>query len=213
MTEIRLASVNIGQSENISIGKKTIETGIFKNPVRNKVRVTPEGLETDIIADKERHGGKDQAVYIYSLEDYAWWSKELDHELAVGTFGENLTITGLCGSAIRIGDRLKINDVLMEVTFARIPCATLGARMKNQSFIKRFVREKRTGVYLRVLIPGELQVGDLINYIPTNEKHPLVTELFDLWYAKERCPDLLQKGLKAPIAARAREVFEYLINE
>ena len=56
--------------------------------------------------DTKNHGGPDQAVYVYGGADYAWWSAELEQELAPGTFGENLTISDLESAPLAIGDRL-----------------------------------------------------------------------------------------------------------
>jgi hypothetical protein len=38
------------------------------------------------------HGGAAKAVYGYPLEHYAFWREELEEELPLGAFGENLTV-------------------------------------------------------------------------------------------------------------------------
>lgn len=86
----------------------------------------------------------------------------------------------------RIGDRLQINIILLEITFPRIPCATLGARMDDMTFVKRFIEAKRPGVYTRVIESGEVKVGDRIEILPTTNNFPTIIELYELWHAKER---------------------------
>ena len=47
-----------------------------------------------MICNKKYHGGRDQAIYLYSVEDYAWWSDTLGQRVFAGTFGENFTTSG-----------------------------------------------------------------------------------------------------------------------
>lgn len=211
--DLRIVSVNIGTREPIRIGKETAETGINKQPTHCNVKIEKHGLVGDVIADKEHHGGADQAVYLYSLEDYAWWSITLQTDLSPGTFGENLTITGLDFASLRIGDRFQINDVLLEVTCGRIPCAKLASRMEDPTFVKRFAEAGRPGAYTRVLSMGAVQTNEQVSFIPTSENHPTVVELFEMWYAKDRDSALLRRGLAAPIAERARGAFEFWLGE
>src|SRR5215208_4994589 len=91
---MRLLSINIGHKRAIQGAKASGTTGIYKLPV-DTAQITAEGLRDDAICDRENHGGVDQAVYVYGTPDYAWWSEELCRELSPGTFGENLTVSGL----------------------------------------------------------------------------------------------------------------------
>ena len=156
------------------------------------------------------HGGKDQAVYLYSQIDYDWWSKKLNRDLLPGTFGENLTLSNFGTSNLKIGDRFHINNIIIEVTMARIPCATLAAKMKDTSFVKVFKHAKRPGAYTRVIKEGELQIGDKATFVPTSEDYPTVLELFELWYTKDVKSPIFKKALKAPISERTKATFESL---
>src|SRR5215211_1617187 len=103
---MELISINIGQARAIRNGKASGTTGIYKSPVDAPVEITSLGLAGDVICDSGNHGGVDQAVYVYGTTDYAWWSAELERDLAPGTFGENLTISELESARLDIGDRL-----------------------------------------------------------------------------------------------------------
>ena len=100
---------------------------------------------------QKHHGGPDQAVYVYLSEDYDWWSKTLGRPIAPGTFGDNITISGLTSADLAIGDRLIAGDVVIEVTTPRIPCNTLAARMGDPGFVKAYRDAGRPGAYCRVI--------------------------------------------------------------
>ena len=117
---MRVDSVNAGRAELMKIGARTISTGIRKAPVERGY-VGLLGLAGDVVADVENHGGPDQAVYVYSAEDYAWWGKELGAAPAPGTFGENLTLSSFDPEPVQIGDRYRVGAALLEVTAPRIP--------------------------------------------------------------------------------------------
>ncbi len=103
---MQLISVNIGQERTQQNGTKVETTGIYKLPTNEAVEIKTLGIQSDFIASKKHHGGPDQAIYVYGAADYEWWSKELNRELAPGTFGENLTISELESAQFNIGDRL-----------------------------------------------------------------------------------------------------------
>jgi MOSC domain-containing protein YiiM len=213
MNSIQIFSVNIGKPETIEIGNKAVTTGIFKHPIQGKVSINNQGVVGDTVADTTRHGGVDQAVYLYSAEDYAWWAAELQKDVPIGMLGENLTLSSFGTIPLRVGDRIHINTILLEITFPRIPCATLGARMGDAGFVQRFIQAQRPGVYARVLEAGELQVGDAVDILPRPHNFPTVTELYELWHAKQRDAKLLHRGLEAPIAQRARAAFQFWLEQ
>lgn len=210
---MKILAINLGKSQSIKIGNKAIDTGIYKESTVGQVAITSQGLAGDWIADRDRHGGADQAVYLYSAADYEWWEKALGQKIAYGTFGENLTLAHFGQQPLRIGDRFTINGVVLEITFGRVPCATLGARMNDPQFVKKFVDAGRCGVYTRVLQTGTVQQGDIVSLLPAVQKFPTVQALYDLFHAKERDPDLLRRGLEAPIASRARRAFQHWFDQ
>ncbi|MGI9236470.1 MAG: MOSC domain-containing protein [Woeseiaceae bacterium] len=204
---MRLSSVNIGSVETVGEGDRTLTTGICKRPVSGSVRVGELGLAGDQIVDGKHHGGPDQAVYAYSADDYRWWRNSGDREFSPGLFGENLTIEGL-PSNMHIGDRLLVGDVVLEVTSARIPCGTLAARMQDHNFGLAFRKAERPGVYLRVLNPGEVEVGNSVTLVETEAELVTVLDLFRFAYETEHDADRLHQFLEAPIAERVRKKVE-----
>lgn len=201
---MQIISVNVGRAQLIETAKSTDTTGIYKIPVVAPVRVTSLGLAGDAVCDVKHHGGVDQAVYVYGEPDYAWWAQELGVELAPGTFGENLTISDLESALLSIGDRLHADEVILEVTAPRIPCATLAARMGDPQFVKRFRQAERPGVYCRVIREGAIHAGETVRHEPYAGQTVGVREMFRDFYDREWDEARLRRHLAAPIAVRDR---------
>ncbi|WP_430780421.1 MOSC domain-containing protein [Actinoplanes sp. G11-F43] len=200
MTSGTILSLNVGGSEP-NPGKGGV-TGIGKRPVDHPVTVRRPGPKTtglhsgvvgDFIGDVKHHGGDDQAVYAYAVEDYAWWSAELGRDLAPGLFGENLTTQGLNLYDAVLGEQWRVGaGVVLETTFGRIPCATFQHRMGEPRWIKRFAASNRTGAYLRILTEGEISPGDRIEVVERPAHGLTLSEAFRIYmHAPEDLSQLL----------------------
>ena len=204
-----LLSVNIGSPELLN-GSAT-PTGIVKLPRTGPVTIDEMGVLGDAVLDKKHHGGRDQAVYIYLQADYDWWAAEAGQPFPPGTFGENLTIGGLEGGNLSIGDRLQVGDVLLEVTYHRTPCATLGRKMGDPRWVKRFAKALRPGAYMRVLVPGTVEAGMAVNYLPFAGERVTVSELMATDGMRERPRELMERVLRTPIREKTRLKWEPLL--
>lgn len=204
---MHLISVNCGQEQEIASAKISGKTGIYKQPVNERVQITETGLAGDAVMDKENHGGPDQAVYVYGAPDYAWWSETLGRELTPGAFGENLTIAGLESAGFRVGDRLPVGRVVLEVTDPRIPCSTLAARMGDPAFVRRFRFAERPGLDCRVILAGWVQPGDPVTVERYSGETISIIEMYRA-YEKELDEATIRRHLAAPIAIRARVEME-----
>jgi len=205
--DIEICSVNLGRAETIVHGDRSLMTGICKRPADGSVHIGESGLEGDAVLDEEHHGGRDQAVYAYRLEDYQWWSDEAGLAWEPGLFGENLTIKGLPGDMV-IGDRLLIGDVVLEATSARIPCDTLATRLRDRGFGMAFRKAERPGTYFRVLNPGSVAAQDAVEMVECGSNDVTVLDLFRFAYQTSHDSERLLRFLEAPIAERVRNKVE-----
>jgi MOSC domain-containing protein YiiM len=201
-----LQSVNRGKPEPIAA--KSSLTCIFKRPVAGAVEIDAQGLKDDAVIDRRHHGGVDQAVYVYFADDYDWWSGELGGAVTPGTFGENLTIAGIEGRAVAVGDRFLIGPVLLEVTCHRTPCAVFAARMGDPRWVKRFHRAGRPGAYCRVIAPGMVEAGMPVVYQPYAGERITVSELMELDGTREPDPGFMRRALTAPVHYKMRADYE-----
>ncbi len=205
MSAVTLVSVNTGVLERLT-PSSTSRTGIRKTPLGGPVLCDAQGLVGDAIGNHKHHGGPDQAVYLYSAADYAWWSETLGRPCTPGLFGENLTISDWWDTP-RAGDRVQFGEVILELTAPRIPCSTLAAHMGDPRFVDRFAKAARPGAYARVIQPGVLESGMHGTVIPGEASWCAVDTLFALWLDTTVDSATLIDALRAPVAIRLRERF------
>lgn len=176
--EARVIAVSVAAARDVPWNGRRVRTGIYKAPILGRVRARRLGLEGDEQADLEVHGGPLKAVYAYPAEHYDFWRRELPGtELAWGSFGENLTTTGLSEHDVHVGDRFGIGTAVLAATKPRFPCYKLGIRFGREDIVPRFLMSGRTGFYLQVLEEGTLGTGDPIARLKRNPSAPLIEDL------------------------------------
>src|SRR5881397_1799533 len=120
-------------------------------------------IDGDDQADRNAHGGEHRAVFVYQIDSYRYWERELGREdFSYGQFGENFTVEGLADDEVCIGDRYRIGSALLEVSQPRVTCYRLGLRMNEPQMPSLVVAHHRPGFYLRVLEEGDVGAGDPI---------------------------------------------------
>lgn len=175
---MKLISVNVGRSREIGTSHgKPVESAIYKQPVKGPVTARKLGLDGDQQADLTVHGGENKAAYVYPSEHYDYWKQRFpEREMLWGTFGENLTTSGLMEGDVRQGDQLLIGSAEFVVTRPRLPCYKLGIKFGTQEMLKWFLDSERTGFYLRVSREGRIQAGDSIRLVKAgNESATIVS--------------------------------------
>src|SRR5262249_20819463 len=73
---MRVLSVNVGPPREVLWRGKPVTTGIWKEPVTDRVLLRRLNFDGDRQADLRVHGGPDKAVYAYPSEFYELWSRE-----------------------------------------------------------------------------------------------------------------------------------------
>jgi len=192
-----LISVQVGVPRTVLLDGGEVSTGIFKTPVRERVRMRALNLEGDRQADLSVHGGRDKAVYAYPSEHYAYWKKELPGvDLPWGSFGENLTTQGLLEGDVFLGDRFTIGEAEVVVTQPRIPCYKLNLKFQRGDMAKRFLASHRSGFYFRVLREGEIGAGDEIVRVHQDENHVSVSDVLKVYLGAPDSEELRERALR-----------------
>jgi MOSC domain-containing protein YiiM len=92
----KLLSVNVGLPKDVSWEGRTVFTGVFKDPVPGPRRVGKLNVDGDGQGDLAGHGGEQRAVFVYQIDSYRYWERQLGRDdFVYGQFGENFTVEGL----------------------------------------------------------------------------------------------------------------------
>lgn len=123
------------------------------------------GAAGDVVGDLKHHGGADKAIYAFAREELDYWEKVLEKTLLDGCFGENLTTTGIVWKDVQINQRFAVGTAVLEVSVPRTPCRTFAGWIGAPTWVKTFSARGDAGAYLRVITPGKIAAGDLIEAI------------------------------------------------
>ncbi len=195
----RLLSVNVGRPREIAWRGKTVYTSVWKKPVNGRRLVRRLNVDGDAQGDLAGHGGEHRAVFVYQMDSYRYWERELKrHDFTFGQFGENFTVEGLADSEVSIGDRFRIGTAVFEVTQPRVTCYRIGMRMDEPRMAALLVEHRRPGFYFRVLEEGEAGAGDEIVRIAEGPERLTVAAADALLYLPGPAKDGLERALRIP---------------
>src|SRR4051812_14336231 len=195
----RLLSVNVGGPRDVAWQGKTVRTAIWKEPVEGPRMVRRINIDGDDQADRLAHGGEHRAVFVYQIESYRYWERELGRDdFAFGQFGENFTVEGLADDEVCIGDRYRIGGALFEVTQPRVTCYRVGIRMDDAAMPSLLVAHHRPGFYLRVLEEGPVVAGDAIVKVADGPERLSVADVDALLYLPKKSRAMLERALRVP---------------
>jgi ferredoxin-NADP reductase/MOSC domain-containing protein YiiM/ferredoxin len=194
-----LLSVNVGMPKAVTWHGRTVFTGVFKDPAPGPRRVRTLNLDGDGQGDLAGHGGEQRAVFVYQIDSYRYWERELGrNDFGYGQFGENFTVEGLADDEVCVGDRYRIGTATFEVTQPRVTCYRVGIRMNDPRIPALLVSRRRPGFYFRVLDEGEVQAGDDIVKLSSGPEQIPVAEVDGLLYLPGHARQELLRALRIP---------------
>src|SRR3954447_8959270 len=194
-----LLSVNVGMPKHVRWRGKTVFTGGFKDPVAGPRRVRKLHVDGDGQGDLAGHGGEQRAVFVYQMDSYRHWERELGrNDFVPGQFGENFTVEGLGDEEVCIGDRYRIGTAVFEVTQPRVTCYRVGIRMDDPRIPALLVSHRRPGFYFRVLEEGDVEAGNDIVKVASGPEQMPVAEVDGLLYLPGHQRQQLLRALRIP---------------
>jgi MOSC domain-containing protein YiiM len=138
--------------------------GVPKRPLR-RAEVDASGITVDKQTHTQVHGGPYRALCLYALERIQALQAE-GHPIYPGSVGENVTISGLDWDQVVPGMRLKLGEVIVEITSYAAPCNLIEGSFTDQDS-SRISQTKHPGwarAYSRVVQTGSLQIGDKVSW-------------------------------------------------
>jgi len=154
-----VVGLQAGRPRDLFLGGRMVRTAIAKFPVPGPVAIGLDGLEGDHQVNRRHHGGVERALCAYPSAHLAAWGRHWGVALGPGSFGENLTISGLDEDSVHIGDRFRFGSALVEVSQPREPGDTLAGRLGHDDLLELIRSNGWTGWYLRVVEPGVAFTG------------------------------------------------------
>ena len=210
-----LLSVNVGMPRNVAWQGRTVYTAVWKHAVRGPRMVRRLNIDGDGQGDLVGHGGEYRAVFVYQIDSYHYWERQLDRDdFTYGQFGENFTIDGLSDQEVCIGDRYRIGQALFEVTQPRVTCYRVGIRMNEPQMPALLVAHGRPGFYFRVVEEGEVEAGDEIAQVAAGPEHMSVFAINALLYTPGHPRNQLERTLRIPaLSVGWRASFHALLEQ
>ena len=143
----KIIAVNISEKKHVH--KKNVMKGEFK-------------VDFGLVGDAHAGPGLRQ-VSLLAKESYDRFEKARKKEdcLKKGSFAENLTTEGIVLHELKIGTKLKINNVILEIS-------KIGKECHNKCAIYYQAGDcimPREGIFARVLKGGKLTCGDDVHII------------------------------------------------
>ena len=195
----RLVSVNVGLPRDVAWQGRTVHTAVWKEPFGGPRMVRRLNVDGDGQGDLAGHGGEQRAVFVYQLDSYRYWERELGRDdFVYGQFGENFTVEGLADDRVCIGDRYQIGGAVFEVTQPRVTCFRVGIRMDDPRIPALLVAHHRPGFYFRVLTEGEVRPDDEIVKLAAGPEALTVAEVDALLYLPGHPRQDMLRALRVP---------------
>ena len=136
--------------------------------------ITPLGVEGDLHAHPNIHGGPMKAILMIAAEVVDQLVAR-GYPLFYGAMGENLTTRGIDIRRIRIGDRIRVGGAQLEINQPRGPCSALdvyGESLKLEIHDRKVnqldfssPRWGMSGFYASVVAPGPVRMGDAVSLV------------------------------------------------
>jgi len=210
----RLLSINVGLPNDIAWQGQTVHTAVWKRAVVGRRMARRLNLDGDGQGDLIGHGGEHRAVFVYQIDCYRYWERELGrNDFTFGQFGENFTVEGLPDDEVCIDDRYRIGSALFEVTQPRVTCYRVGIRMNEPRMAALLVAHGRPGFYFRVIEEGEVEAGDLIVKVASGAEQMSVAQINALLYLPGHRREDLERALRIPaLSAGWKDSFQSLLQ-
>lgn len=164
---MKIISINVALPADVSLdgSPKKVRSGFFKVPVLKPIFLDILGFEGDGVGDTRIHGGEDKAVCAYCTEHFPYWSDKLQREILPGSFGENISLSGMVETQVNIGDVFEMGEAQLQVSQPRQPCHKLNKVFNDQGLACTVKTTGFSGYYFRVLKPGLIEPDAVIKRI------------------------------------------------
>ncbi len=202
-----IVSVNVGRPIDIQNGTETWTSGIFKSAV---VRTRAAGARRTSTAISRPICGFTAAP----TRPYACIPPIT---MRIGASSSEFRSADRAGSAkifrsrgrtkapLSIGDTFRVGTAIVQVSQPRAPCSKLARRWNRLDMPKLVIGSGRTGWYLRVVEPGQVERGQNLTLIDRPFERWTIEAVNDVAYSRGGTPDddAIRELSECPVLAEA----------
>lgn len=183
----KILSLNIGHPAPMEWKGKSIVSSMKKFRVPGPIKVHSEYIEDNSFAQPEFHGAPHSVLYAYGMTSALEFTKLLGLDTyEPGMTGETVTLDQLDEFEVSVGDRFEFGSVLAEATYPRIPCGKVNFRMQHERGQKAMQECGRSGVYFRILRPGQIAMGDVVRRVERAQHTLLISDVYRIIVKAEK---------------------------
>lgn len=136
-----------------------------KVALSGSVYLKAHGLEAEN-GIQEHFADPDCALMHYAREHYDFWRERYPalagQSLTTGMFGENFSTYGMTEANVCPGDVFRIGTAEIQLSWGRVACQTMAARLQDPDAPELMHRQSRNGWFYRVIEPGMTRCGDTL---------------------------------------------------
>ena len=144
-------------------------------------------------------------MYTYSVEHYKYWHGVFPNlTMPNGMFGENLTVQGLFGSEVNVGNTFRMGSAMVIATQPRMSCYKLGVKFGRMDVIKKFLASGRPGIYFKVSKEGEVSLGDSIMQVTKDPYGITISDIVRLYSIGKEDLQTMQRAVKVKALPNGR---------
>lgn len=204
-----IVSMHVGGPKQVVRNGEELYTSFLKAPTTKRIALTETGLVGDGQAVTEHHGGEEKAVCVYPYSHYHYWEKTLGKTMDYPSFGENITVKGLTEENVYLGDIFQWGDAIVQVNQPRKPCNRISFVHQEKTLTKQVTQTGFTGFYMRVIEPGEVSAGDVLERVEQHHEQVSIALVNQTLYFDRKNEAALRSILKVDaIASTLQEQVE-----
>lgn len=176
----KILSLNIGGPAPMEWEGKSVLSSMKKESVPGPLVVHEDRIDGNSFASPNYHGTIDSVLYAFGLSSAEVFMKELGGgEYKAGATGETVTLDHFDETQISVGDIFRFGEVLAQATYPRIPCGKVNFRMQNGNGQQAMKDCGRSGVYFKILRPGKISLGDIVERTEEAKHKVPISELYE----------------------------------
>jgi len=126
-----------------------------------------------------------------------------------GSTGETLTVDHFDEADVSVGDIFNIGEVVAQATYPRIPCGKVNFRMQHENAKTAMEDCGRSGVYLRILVPGLIHSSDQVVRAERAEHTFLISRLYELVIKNQSPTPQELESAKCNPAFKAKQISKW----